>query len=69
MATGTATDRAYARREARVAEAIHHGEMEGLHITPATRADAEEYVASAIGSQELLERVHRRYGNLRAAGD
>ena len=62
MATRTATDQARAQREDRVAEAIHHGEMEGLHITPATRADAEEYAAGAIDSQELLERVQRRYG-------
>lgn len=46
----------------RVAEAIHSGEMEGLTVTPETRADAQEYVAGAIDSDELVARALARYG-------
>jgi Antitoxin VbhA len=49
-------------REHRVAEAIHSGEMEGLHVTSETRADADEYVAGRIDSDELVERARARYG-------
>jgi len=43
-----------ARRFA-VARAEHSGEMEGLHVDPATRADGEEYAAGRIDSDEFLE--------------
>ncbi len=52
----------HAERAHRVDEAIHSGEMEGLHVTEATRADADEYVAGRIDSDELVERVRARYG-------
>ncbi|MFT3875131.1 MAG: hypothetical protein QM708_01685 [Propioniciclava sp.] len=51
-----------AEREGRVAEAIHSGEMDGVHVTPATRADAEEYVEGRIDSDELVARIRARYG-------
>lgn len=35
--------------------------MEGLHVDPATKADAEEYVAGRIDSDELLARTQARY--------
>lgn len=49
-------------RELRVAEAIHSGEMEGVHVDAATRADAQEYVVGRIDSDELVSRVRARYG-------
>ncbi|WP_309617107.1 hypothetical protein [Salinibacterium sp.] len=42
-------------------QAEHSGEMEGLHVDPATRADAEEYVAGRIDSDELVARTQARY--------
>ena len=50
-----------ARRSA-LEQAEHSGEMEGLHITAATRADGEEYAAGRIGADELVARVRARYG-------
>ena len=49
-------------RERIVEEAMHSGEMEGLHVDPATRADAAEYVAGRIDSDELVARARARYG-------
>lgn len=49
-------------RRRRVEVAVHSGEMEGLHVTPDTRADAEEYVDGQIGVEELRARVRARYG-------
>lgn len=46
----------------RVSEARHSGEMEGLTITPASRDDADDYVAGRIGSDELVQRARERYG-------
>ena len=43
-------------------QAEHSGEMEGLHITPATRADGEEYAAGRIDIDEFGARVRARYG-------
>ena len=43
-------------------QAEHSGEMEGLHIDPATRADAEEWVAGRIDVDELVARGRARYG-------
>lgn len=51
-----------AERERRVAEASHSGEMEGLHVSEAGRADAEEYVAGRIDSDELVARARARHG-------
>ncbi|MFV0320641.1 MAG: hypothetical protein ACK5IN_09855 [Microbacterium sp.] len=62
MSTSTVTATTAAERELRVAEAIHSGEMEGLQVDPATRADAQEYVAGRISSDELVERARARYG-------
>ena len=45
-----------------VEDAQHSGEMEGLHIDPATRADADEYIAGRIDSHELVERARTRSG-------
>lgn len=60
-ATTTATAQR-AERERKVAEAIHSGEMEGLHTSEATRADASKYVAGEIDLAELEDRVRARYG-------
>jgi DNA-binding response OmpR family regulator len=49
-------------REQRVAEAIHSGEMEGLDVTSAGRADAQEYIVGAFDSDELVARARARYG-------
>ena len=43
-------------------QAEHSGEMEGLHITPATRADGDEYAAGRIDIDELVARGRARYG-------
>jgi len=51
-----------AERARIVEEAEHSGEMEGLHVDPATRADADEYVAGRIDSHELVARARARYG-------
>lgn len=62
MATSAMTATTEAERERRVAEAVHSGEMEGLRVTPATRADAQEYIAGRIDSDELVARARARYG-------
>lgn len=62
MATSTVTTTTEAERERRVAEAIHSGEMEGLRVSPAGRADAQEYIAGRIDSDELVARARARYG-------
>ncbi|MFC0456218.1 hypothetical protein ACFFGR_06580 [Arthrobacter liuii] len=62
MATSTVTMSMQAERERRVAEAIHSGEMEGLHVTAAGREDAQEYIAGRIDSDELVARARARYG-------
>ena len=63
MATKTATTATTAaERKRRVAEAIHSGEMEGLHVDDATLADADEYIAGRIDSDELVARARARYG-------
>lgn len=49
-------------RERRVLAAVHSGEMEGLTVTPDTRRDAQEYVAGAITSDDLVARARARYG-------
>lgn len=62
MATSTPTAITVTQRGQRVAEAIHNGEMEGLTVTPAGRADAEDYIAGSIDSDELVARARARYG-------
>lgn len=62
MTTSTVTATTEAERERRIAEAVHSGEMEGLHVTPAGRADAGEYIAGRIDSDELVARARARYG-------
>lgn len=62
MAASTITMTTEAERERRVAEAIHSGEMEGLGVSPAGRADAQEYIAGRIDSDELVARARARYG-------
>ena len=62
MTTTIVTPTTEAERERRVAEAIHSGEMEGLSVSPAGRADAQEYIAGRIDSDELVARARARYG-------
>ena len=62
MVTSAVAASGETERERRVAEAIHSGEMEGLHVTPAGQADAQEYVAGRIDSDELVVRARARYG-------
>ena len=64
MSNTIQTTIAPAERARRIAleQAEHSGEMEGLHITPATRADAEEWVAGHIDVAELVARGRARYG-------
>ena len=62
MTTSTVATITEAQRERRVAEAIHSGEMEGLSVSPAGRADAQEYIAGRIDSDELVARARARYG-------
>ena len=50
-----------AERERLIAEAIHSTEMEGLHVTPAARADADEYGAGRVNSDQLVARTRARY--------
>ena len=52
-----------AERARRIAleQVEHSGEMEGLHITPAARADGEEYAAGRIDIDELVARGRARY--------
>lgn len=49
-------------RAKQVEAAIHSVEIEGLTVTPATRADADSYAAGTIDSAELLDRVRSRHG-------
>lgn len=55
--TTTSTERAR-----RVSVARHNGQMEGVEVTAATRADADEYISDALGADELLARTRARYG-------
>jgi hypothetical protein len=53
---------AESERRLALEQAEHSGEMEGLHIDPATRADAEEWAAGRIDVDELVARGRARYG-------
>ncbi|WP_312875857.1 antitoxin VbhA family protein [Arthrobacter terrae] len=41
---------------------IHSGEIAGLTVPEATRADANSYIAGTIDSNELVDRVRAKYG-------
>ncbi|MFT4157992.1 MAG: hypothetical protein QM630_08730 [Microbacterium sp.] len=56
------TEAVRAEREKAVVSAIHSGEMEGLPMTEATRADTADYVAGEIDLDQLEARVRSRYG-------
>ncbi|NHF61853.1 antitoxin VbhA family protein [Microcella pacifica] len=43
-------------------QAEHSGEMEGLHINEAARADGEDYANGRIDIDELVGRGRARYG-------
>ncbi|NEM91826.1 antitoxin VbhA family protein [Galbitalea soli] len=49
-------------RRAALEQAEHSGEMEGLHVTPATRSDGDEYAAGRIDIDEFVARGRARYG-------
>ena len=49
-------------RRRRVDEARHSMAMEGLAVSAAGLADAEEYVAGGIDSDERVARARARYG-------
>jgi hypothetical protein len=51
-----------ARRRSTLDQAEHSGNMEGLHITSAARADGEEYATGRIEIDELVARGRARYG-------
>ena len=57
-----ATQHDRAERQRRVEDAIHSNEMEGLHVNADTLADADDYVAGRIDSDELVARARARYG-------
>jgi hypothetical protein len=59
--TTTSKNAAHAVRERAVEDAIHSASMEGLTVTPATRADADEYAAGAIDVDEFIARVDARH--------
>lgn len=50
-----------ASRRAALEQAEHSGEMEGQHITAATRADGDDWVTGRIDSHELIARIRARY--------
>ncbi|RSZ61375.1 hypothetical protein EAH68_13385 [Corynebacterium hylobatis] len=62
MATSRTPATSRSEREWHVAQAIHNGEMEGLHVTPAGRKDAEQYIDGQISSDELVARARARFG-------
>lgn len=58
--TAAATSRQ--ERSRRVEAAIHSLRMEGLDVSAAGRADAQEYVEGRIDSDELVARARSRHG-------
>ena len=50
-----------AERQRSIEDAAHSLAMEDLTATPATRADAAEYVRGAIDGDELIARVIAKY--------
>lgn len=59
--TSTMKTTELAARARAVEEAVHSGEMEGFTVTPATRADADEYAAGTIDIDELGARIRARH--------
>lgn len=51
-----------ARRRTGLQQAEHSGEMEGLYITAATRADGEDYATGRIDIDEFVARGRARHG-------
>lgn len=51
-----------ARRRTALEQAEHSGNMEGLHITAAARADGEDYATGRIDIDEFVARSRARYG-------
>lgn len=62
MATRTRSRLTAGERAASVAEATQSAELEGLTVSPASLADAQEYVRGAIDVDELGRRVRARHG-------
>ena len=62
MATRTRSRLTARERAASVVEATHSAELEGLTVSPASLADAQEYVRGDIDVDELGRRVRARYG-------
>ncbi len=58
----TITPSEIARRRTILEQTEHSGEMEGLQISPAARADGEDYAAGHIDVDELVSRGRARYG-------
>lgn len=58
----TTTDAGQTERARQVAEAIQSAALEGQTVTPATRADMDDYVAGSIDADSLVERIRARYG-------
>ena len=52
----------HTERERHVVKAIHSGKAEGLHVSPAGLADANDYVAGQIDSAELVTHSRARHG-------
>lgn len=50
-----------AQRRFALEQAEHSGEMEGLHVSPETRADAEEWIAGCIDVDDFVARTRARY--------
>lgn len=51
-----------ARRRRLLEQSEHSGDMEGLHITAAARADGEDYATGRIDMDEFVARGRARYG-------
>ena len=49
-------------RRARVEDAIHDNEMEGAHVTPTFREDAERYITGEISLADWIAITRARYG-------
>ena len=62
MATRTRSRLTAGDRAAFVAEATHSAELEGLTVSPASLADAQEYLRGDIDVDVLVRRVRARYG-------
>ncbi|TFC52861.1 MULTISPECIES: antitoxin VbhA family protein [unclassified Cryobacterium] len=52
---------AHALRERAVEDAVHSAAMEGLTVTAATRADADDYARGSIDVDELIARIGTRH--------